>query len=705
MGTLLSEAHSPANSLASMGIDVAGSTFGIHTETTSYVFGVTGEGLLRHLHWGGRIELGDVIVEPLWELSTNDLIQDVTPQEYPGHGRFRYNEHCLAIVFADGGRELDLRYAGYDIGTDLVVHLRDDKGVHVDLHYEVLPTIDVIRRWAVVHADVPLSVETVASAQFHIPYRDLELRNVAGRWGAEFQEIVQPVTSKVVLESRRGISNHHHNPYAVLSREATETSGRVWGMALAFSGNTKTVVEQTQYGQTLVQLGINDADLAISMDAGDSFTTPAVVATYTPHGFDALSQNFHDYGRSLLEPTPRPVLYNSWEATNFAVTCDAQIALAQRAAQIGAELFVVDDGWFGRRNPEPTGGITDGLGDWWVDPVKFPDGLSPLIDEVHELGMRFGIWVEPEMVNPGSDLYAAHPDWIYHEQGREPDTARGQYVLNLTLAPVQEFITQMLDDLLAENEIGYVKWDANRPMSQVGASRDVWYRHVQALYDIVGEVKRRHPGVLFEACASGGGRIDFGALNVFDDFWTSDNTDALDRLDIHRGYSLVYPPQAMRAWVTDVPNFLSQRSIGLTFRFHSAMTGSLGIGCDLSAMSDEDLRTSAKYVKQYKQLRPLMQRWHRLENPSSNDYRLIQYSSPAGAVLFVFLPASRLGHTSTTVRLRGLEPTARYRFELDWQTHVARGDYLMNRGVRVWLQGDYASTVIRFDRVEDEGPG
>ena len=191
------------------------------------------------------------------------------------------------------------------------------------------------------------------------------------------------------------------------------------------------------------------------------------------------------------------------------------------------------------------------------------------------------------------------------------------------------------------------------------------------------------------------------SLSVFDDVWTSDNTDALDRLDIHRGYSLVYPPQAMRAWVTDVPNFLSQRSIGLAFRFHSAMTGSLGIGCNLTTMSDENLRAAATFVQQYKQLRPLMHRWHRLENPSSNDYRLVQYSSPAGAVLFAFLPASRLGHTSTTVRLRGLEPTARYRFELDWQTHVARGDYLMQRGVRVWLQGDYASTIIRFDRVED----
>jgi alpha-galactosidase len=682
-----------------MGIDIQQGVFGLHTRTTSYVFTVTAEGLLRHVHWGGRIDIKDVIVEPLWELSTNDLIRDITPQEYPAFGRFRYNENALRLRWPDGGREVDLRYSSHEVGDTLVVHLVDDKGVQVDLNYEVLEDEDVIKRWAVIHAQVPVVLESVASAQFHIPFQGLTLRNVAGRWGAEFQEVVQPVTSKVVLESRRGVSNHHHNPYAVVSREATETEGRVWGMACAFTGNTKTVVEQTQYGGTLVQLGLNDHDLEIAVREGQSFTTPTVVATYSASGFDTLSQNFHAYGRSLMNPVQRPVLYNSWEATTFAVTCDGQISLARSAADLGAELFVVDDGWFGRRNPRADGSISDGLGDWWVDPDKFPEGLGPLVDEVHRLGMQFGIWVEPEMVNPDSDLFAAHPDWIYHEQGREPDTARGQYVLNLTLPQVQTFITQTLDALLSEHDIAYVKWDANRPMSQVGAERDVWYRHISALYEIVAEVKRRHPGVLIEACASGGGRIDFGALAVFDDFWTSDNTDALDRLEIQRAYSLVYPPAAMRAWVTDVPNFLSQRSIPLTFRFHSAMTGTLGIGCDLTAMSAEDLALSAKLVAQYKELRPLMQYLHRLENPSGNDYRLVQYSATQGAVLFAFLPSSRLGHTATTVRLRGLDPEAMYRFTLDWQEHEVSGQYLMQRGFRLWLQGDYASTVIRFDRV------
>ncbi len=685
-----------------MSVEVSGGdrpVFALHTATSTYCFGVGDDGQLRHLHWGARIRADDVIVEPLWALSTNDLLEDVMAQEYPVHGGFRYNEDCLRVRWPDGGRESVLRYDGHTAEADgLAVAMRDEKGLSVDLHYRVLDS-GVISRWAVITADADVVVESVASAQFTVPFQDLTLRNVFGHWGAEQQELVQTVAGKVVLESRRGISNHHHNPYAVLSREATQTDGRVWAAALAFSGNTKVVVEQTQYGQTLLQLGINDFDTELPLAAGEVFTTPAVVAAYTEGGLDQISQILHDYGRSLMRTGPKPVLYNSWEATAFAVDVQGQVELARLAARIGAELFVVDDGWFGRRNPDETGGIHDGLGDWWVDPVKFPDGLAPLIEEVKALGMGFGIWVEPEMVNPESDLYGEHPDWIYREPGREPDEARGQYVLNLNLPQVQEFIFDSVDRLLSDNDIAYVKWDANRPMSQVGPRRDVWFGHIQALYAIVTRLRERHPGVAFEACASGGGRIDFGALAVFDDFWTSDNTDALDRLEIQRAYSLVYPPQAMRAWVTDVPNFLSQRSIPLTFRFHSAMLGTLGIGSDLTSMSEADLATAAQMVAQYKRMRPLMHRFHRLENPSPNDYRLFQYDGDGGAVLFAFLPSSRLGHKPTTVRLRGLDPRARYRFTHDWQHHEASGEYLMNRGLRLWLQGDYASTVIVFEQI------
>ena len=270
-----------------------------------------------------------------------------------------------------------------------------------------------------------------------------------------------------------------------------------------------------------------------------------------------MTHNLHNFAKdNILRKGLRPVLYNSWEATEFKVSCDEQIKLAEKAKEIGAELFVVDDGWFGERH-----GIDNGLGDWYVNKDKFPDGLDPLIKKVKEMDMMFGIWVEPEMVNPLSQLYKEHPEWIYHFETRESDTSRGQYVLNVTRKEVKEFIYNMLDNLLSTYDIDYIKWDANRPISQTAVEKDIWYKHIEGVYDIVRELKLKHPNVLFEACASGGGRIDYGILGIFDDFWTSDNTDAYDRLFIQDTYSYIYPIKAMRAWVTDCPNFLSRRVI------------------------------------------------------------------------------------------------------------------------------------------------
>ncbi len=676
--------------------------FVLSTAAMTYAMAVDEAGLLRTVHWGGRIDAADDLTPlPMWDLSTNDMYADIAAEEYPAHGQFRYKEQCLAITFADRTRELRLSFTGSETTDHLIVHLSDAQyGVTVDLHYATIADWDLIERWAVITntSDQPFTVTSAASAQFHIPYDDLTLHNVHGLWAAEQQPFTQQVGfGKVVLESRKGVSNHHHNPSFVLDRDATETSGEVWFGALKYPGNFKAVIEQSQYGGTSAQIGINDYDFAVTLAPGESLPTPTVVAGYSSNGLGAMTHHMHAYGRSLMRPEPRPVLYNSWEATSFDVTADNQIRLAQVAQRIGAELFVVDDGWFGRRGAE-----ADGLGDWWVNRDKFPDGLTPLIDEVQRLGMEFGIWVEPEMVNPRSDLYRDHPEWIHRDPHREPDTARDQYVLDLSRPDVQEFVETMLDELLSTHDIRYLKWDANRPMSHVGTDQSVWWRHATALIDIVGRVKARHPEVLIEACASGGGRIDLGTLSVFDDFWTSDNTDALDRLTIQRGYSLLYPIKAMRAWVTDAPNFLTQRSIPLRFRFHVAMMGSLGIGADLTRFSEEELSQCAELVDQYKQLRPTIQDgdFHRLSNPSPNAYQLFQYSRPEQSVLFVFLPASRIGRRGTRARLRGLDPTATYRFYANWTWQEKSGAWLMHHGIDLWLMGDYASEVITVDRVD-----
>ncbi len=667
----------------------------------TYAMAVDDAGLLRNVHWGGPIAAGsDLAPLPMWDLSTNDMYADIAHEEYPCHGGFRYKEQCLAVEFADGTREIRAVYVGHTDTDHLVIHLADEQyGLAIDLHYRTVPGLDLLERWSVIgnRSTQPVTLTSAFSAQFHIAWDDLTLRNVHGLWAAEQQPFTQQVGyGKVVLESRKGVSNHNHNPSFILADDATETSGRVWFAALKYPGNFKAVVEQSQYGGTSAQIGINDYDFSMVIEPGESFTTPTVVAGFSEAGLGDMSHTMHAYGRRLMRPGTRPVLYNSWEATGFDVTAANQVTLAQRAQRIGAELFVVDDGWFGRRG-EPA----DGLGDWWVNHEKFPEGLDALIDDVHATGMSFGIWVEPEMVNPQSDLYAAHPDWIHRDPAREPETARDQFVLDMSRTDVQDFVVGTLDDLLDGHDIAYVKWDANRPMAQVGADPAVWWRHTQGLISAVTRIRERHPEVLIEACASGGGRLDLGTLSLFDDFWTSDNTDALDRLTIQRGYSMLYPIKAMRAWVTDAPNFLTQRSIPLRFRFHSAMMGSLGIGADLTTFTDPELDEAAALVAQYKQLRHTIQEgdFHRLQNPSPNPYQLYQYCRPDQSVLFVFLPSSTIGRRGTRARLRGLDPDARYRFHANWTWQEKSGSWLMHHGIDLWLMGDYASEIITIDRL------
>ena len=678
--------------------------FVLHTHNSTYAFAVDPAGLLRHLHWGGRVaDDTDFDAPAKWDLSTNDMLTDVTAEEYPMHGGFRSKEQCLAATFPDGTRDLRPQFVGATDDDHLIVTLADeDHGLSVDLHYRTHPDLDLIERWSVIRneSDAPVTLCRALTAAFSIPFDDLTFRNVHGLWAAEQQPFAQTVGhAKVAVGSRRGVSNHNHNPSFVLDRGATETSGEVWFGALAWSGNFTAIVEPSQYGGTGVVIGVNDYDFAFELAAGQTLRTPAVVAGYTDAGLGAMSHTLHEYGRRLMPASALPVLYNSWEATAFDVTADNQMALARRAAQVGAELFVIDDGWFGRRG-EPA----DGLGDWQLNPTKFPDGLTPLIDAVHRVGMQFGIWVEPEMVSPHSDLFAAHPDWIHRDPDREPDTARDQHVLDLSRAEVRDFIVETLDELLTAHDISYVKWDANRPMAQVGPRQDVWVTQTRGLYEVVTRIKERHPEVHIEACASGGGRIDFGALTVFDDFWTSDNTDALDRLTIQRGFSYLYPAKAMRAWVTDSPNFLTERAIPLRFRFHVAMTGTLGIGADLTTFSDDELDEAVGYVAGYKTIRGTVQdgRMDRLDNPSANDYRIVQYTRPDQVVVFVFLPASRIGRRGTRLRLRGLEPEGRYRFRANWTDQEKSGAFLMEHGIDVWLQGDYASELIVLTRVNAE---
>jgi alpha-galactosidase len=361
------------------------------------------------------------------------------------------------------------------------------------------------------------------------------------------------------------------------------------------------------------------------------------------------------------------VLYNSWEATHFDVSSAHQIELARRAASVGIELFVVDDGWFGAREHDRAG-----LGDWVVNPGKFPNGLGELIDQVHGLGMQFGIWVEPEMVNPDSDLYRAHPDWAYHIDGRSATLGRNQLVLNVARDDVREAIAEQLRRLLSDHgSIEFVKWDHNRAWTEVGwpeqpeQQREVWTRHVLGVYQILRQLRAEFPNVLFESCAGGGGRADLGMLRVTDQVWTSDNTDAADRLQIQYGYSRAHSPLVMTNWVTDVPNQQTGRSAPLGFRFHVAMQGVLGIGGNIAEWSDDELSQARRFIGQYKQIRRLVQfgSQYWLLRPTPLGPCVVEYVSDAGdqVAVFVYQIRGLRGAGVRRVRLHGLQAERRYR--------------------------------------------
>ena len=492
---------------------------------------------------------------------------------------------------------------------------------------------------------------------------------------------------------------------------ASESAGSVWYGALGWSGNWRIAVEQTPHQQVRVTAGLNPFDFAHTLKHGESLETPPLYVGYSSEGFGGASRAFHRFQREVIFPggansRVRPLLYNSWEATEMNVNEAGQAELAKKAASLGVERFVMDDGWFGARDTDKAG-----LGDWVVSKKKFPNGLTPLIDQVKGLGMDFGLWVEPEMVNPDSDLYRAHPDWALHFPGRPRSEARNQLILNMARDDVKEHVFKVLDDLLSQNDIAFLKWDMNRNASEAGwpevapaEQKKLWLQYTRNVYEIIDRLRARHPKLEIESCSGGGGRIDLGILKRVEQVWTSDNTDALDRLRIQEGFTYAYSPQAMMAWVTDVPNF-NGRSTPLRFRFLVAMQGALGIGNNLNKWSQEDVDLAKTMIAGYKGVRSTIQRGrlYRLASPRSADgLASTQYVSEDGrqAVVFATLHSQQYGRTQPALLLQGLDPQAIYQVaDVDRRfTAALSGATLMTRGLPLALTGDYAATAFTLER-------
>lgn len=686
--------------------------FVLETENTHYVFGIDPAGHNRHLHWGAKCDPADYAFTEIGDENSNHSRLDEYRQELTPFGSTVYRTCDLKAQFADGCREVALRYTGYRLEDDTLRVAFEDAyyPLQVRLGYQVYPGLDIIKRWVEVEntGSAPISFERLFSAGFSLPGMDpYTFENTNGAWGGEFLPCRTVLDGgNLVYESHRGASNHNQSPYFIAHRGATETQGAVYFGSLAYSGNFKVIAGRDLYGITRVSLGMNDFDFSHTLEPGVHLETPPVYCGKT-EGLGEMSRQMNRFCLEHLLPSrfraeTLPVLYNSWEATEFNVNVADQTRLAEIAAKIGVELFVMDDGWFGARNNDRAG-----LGDWFVNPEKFPGGLDELIGNVNALGMDFGLWVEPEMVNPDSDLYRAHPDWTYHFPHRHADELRHQLVLNMTRSDVQAYILDCLDRLLTNHNIRYIKWDMNRPFSQVGAEnladpKMYSYLHTMAVYRIVDELKRRHPGVQSESCASGGGRCDLGAISHFDQVWTSDNTDGIDRMTIQKGYSMLHPIKTMRAWVTDIAGI--NKPCSLDFRFHIAMQGALGLGGNLEKYSPEELEICRRNVALYKEIRPLVQfgDLYRILDADRDEVLCNQYVSrdKMQAVLFLSARGTRFFKKKMNLRFAGLAPDRAYAFTLDGVAYKKGGAFLMKVGLPVYVRGADYNQIVRLTAVE-----
>ena len=711
--------------------------FRIDTPAVTYAMGVNPAGELQAIYWGAPLAPADPLPTPAEPraLSGMETPTTITPYEYRAWGGLNFTEPDLKVTFPDGNRDLVLHYVSHNIGTNkLTITTKDiSRDVFVDLIYTVDPATGVIGRSSVITNKTKslLTIEQAASATWNLPHgTDYTLSYLSGRWAAEMQLTQQKIADgTTVLESRRGSTGQQNNPWFAIQRLAPgastpnpdEESGEVWFGALAWSGSWRINVERNQVHDIRVTGGYNPFDFAYPLAPGASLSTPAFYAGYSAHGMGEASRIFHRFQITQIlpqRPTPklRPVIYNSWEATEFAVDEPGQTALAEKAASIGVERFIMDDGWFGQRSSDHLG-----LGDWYVNKTKFPNGLKPLIDKVHALNMDFGLWVEPEMVNPNSDLYRAHPDWVLNMTGRPRSEGRNQLMLNLARKDVRAYVFNFLDKILTDNDIAFLKWDYNRQWSEPGwpelgpdsnLQKTVYVEYVRNLYSILAELRAKHPKVEIQSCSSGGGRVDLGILGFTDEVWPSDNTDPFDRLSIQDGFTYAYTPQVMTAWVTDSP---AARPVGVTstaYRFLVSMQGGLGVGSNLNKWTEADFATAKDLIAAYKTIRQTVQQGslYRLISPRLPTGQPSDYSATESvsldqhqAVLFTFLHTTSLNYPFPRVYLKGLDPAKQYRVIPIYGTlkkdspETASGAYWMHQGLSPDLTGDFKGAAFQFE--------
>ncbi|MCR5465760.1 MAG: alpha-galactosidase [Lachnospiraceae bacterium] len=715
----------------------------------TYAMAVTEEGYLLHVYYGKRcgeddltyllhLEEGNYV--PRHHKREKGGFMDSRPFEYPCHGIGDYREPCFMILDGDGMSSCDLRYkshrivqgkppltekgvsvipatfAGSEEAETLIVTMEDSHaGLLVELNYSIFRNLNVMTRSAKVYnrGYRDTRVQRVLSACVEFPSDRYDMVTLNGSWARERGVCRAPLHGGVqAVDSRRGISSAQHNPFAAIcAKNADEDHGEVFGFNLVYSGNFLAETEVNDKRQARFVMGINPYDFSWLLKPEEEFTAPEAVMVYSEEGFGGMSRTFHDLYRNHLirgywKDRERPVLINNWEATYFNFDQDKLYAIAEQASKLGIEMLVMDDGWFGHRDFDDSS-----LGDWHVYEKKLAGGLKPLVDRVNALGMKFGIWFEPEMVSENSELYRAHPEWAIQIIGRELTQMRAQYVLDYSNAEVRDYVYGMLRNILDSANIEYVKWDMNRALTEVGSTtlpakrqRELWHRYVLGVYDLMNRFTTDYPKLLLENCSSGGGRFDPAMLYFSPQIWTSDDTDAIERLKIQYGTSFCYPASAMGAHVSDCPNHLVGRTVPFETRGDVALVGTFGYELDVTRISEEDRNQIPGQVERFHRFNPLIREGdhYRIGNPfESSEYDAWAFvSKDKNEALFTFVRILGAANMPpVNVKLKGLDPKKRYLCEQTGQ--VLSGSTLMNCGLNIGTRGDFISKQYYF-RVTEE---
>jgi alpha-galactosidase len=719
--------------------------FHLQGKDFSYIFSVLKNNQLGHLYYGKKIRQRDSFshlykVQPKAGLSCiyeGDMAfsLDILKQEYPSYGTGDYREPAFQILQEDGSRTTNFIYkqhrifngkpklkglpATYVEQEDEAVTLEitlEDKVIDAELHllYTVYKELNVITRSAKFsnNGKQKLQLTRAMSASIDLFDSNYEMVQLSGAWARERHIKTRKLEPGIQsVSSTRGTSSSQQNPFIALKRpETTEQQGEVLGFSLVYSGNFLASVEVDYFDVTRVTMGINPFDFSWLLDSGEGFQTPEVVMVYSDQGLNGLSHTYHQLYKSRLargvwRDKVRPVLINNWEGTYFDFNEEKIVDMAKAAKNLGVELFVLDDGWFGKRDDDTTS-----LGDWYVDKNKLPNGITGLAEKVTQLDMMFGLWFEPEMVSKVSELYANHPDWIIHVPGRNHTHGRNQYVLDFSRKEVVDHIYEMMAKLLREAPISYVKWDMNRYMTEIGSSvlpaerqREVPHRYILGVYDLYDRLTSNFPEVLFESCASGGARFDPGMLYYAPQTWTSDDTDAVERLKIQYGTTLVYPLSTMGAHVSAVPNHQTRRMTSLETRANVAYFGMFGYELDITKMIEQEKQIMSEQIKFYKEYRELIQNgtFYRLKSPFEGDGNetgwMVVSAGQTEAIVGYYQVLSRPNPGFTRLLLRGLDPTTEYEVAGLNSTHY--GDDLMYAG----LQLKNVNTGIETPGIEDIG--